>query len=171
MAADDRAHVASVLSREGWGEKRPVARLKPFGPLEDRPAEVGARRPVEVQQVHLLEALLAHVRQEQLVVPEGEPPGIAQAVGEDLRPCTRPHCERVSGRDRVGAPIRGSRVDAQQLAVQASEILAALRMIALAQRDPEMTVGAEDQVATEVPEALLGQRQDSAPGPCRRVLG
>ena len=84
---------------------------------------------------------------------EGEAPGIAQPVGPDLVAACR-RGEGIAGRDRVGRDLARMRVDAEDLAQQLFGVLAVFEGIAaaaaVAERDVEVAVGAELELAAVV---------------------
>ena len=159
-----------AVARELGARNGPSPGLKPIGPLEDRRAEVGGRDRSRSRRFTSSKRCSPTSARISWRCREGKPPGIAQAGGESR--AVHPVALRTGFR-------AGSCTDARPRV--AGRCAAACRSgvrdpgcapgLALAQRDPEMTVGAEGQVATEVLEALLAQRQDNGTVPARaRVI-
>ena len=157
VAARDRAvprRVRPHEHRRHVRRRRQRLRRDPHVPLErvpavERPGARAARREVD-----LLPRALADVGEREVAggAVEREAPGVAEAEGPDLRPRASDADERVAGRDRVGdaAP----RIDAEQLAEQAAEVLRVLGRIVAAAAVPgarvQEPVGAELQLAAPV---------------------
>ena len=148
VPADDRAHRAPVPERQRWSDhaRRPAGNPPPAA-LEVRPAEIGRGAGSQRQDVHLLEDRLAHVRHDQTPPRrvEGEPPGHPQARGQQLR---------------AGNPL--ARIEAHDLPVEPSGVLARLGAGAEAEACVEEPVGAEGSVASHVHAASARQRQQRA---------
>src|SRR5581483_3937578 len=128
-AAGDRAAAEGLAVRPRvrvLEDRRPVAGgARPahvMAALVERPAEVRSPGAPQAQVIHLLEAVLADVRDRDPAPVEGEAEGVAQAHREDRVAPGAPD-ERVAARDRVGVPAAPVRVDAKQLAEQARPVL------------------------------------------------
>ena len=138
-------------------------------PLLARPAEV---RPegVERQEVDLLTSSLADVADEHRIRRrvDGEPPGVAQPIRDDLGPRAGDRYEWVPGRDRIR--VARARVDPEDAAEEIVERLAGhadrdRRRVgaAVTDADVEVPVGAELHHPAVVVGGRLRQREDEAP--------
>ena len=152
-----RVAVPGRRDRRGAGEHGGTGRVAAVGQraFETGPAEVGAG----VAAVDLLPALAADVADDQLAGRvEGEAVGIAQAEGVDLG-AVAVGIAVIEG--IVGIAGAGQRVDAQDLAGEAVDVLGAHVEVrlerAVAGGDVEGTVGAKDEAVDRVGRAVDGE--------------
>ena len=121
------------------------------------PAVVLAAGAAGGLEVHLLAAVLAHVRDEEVARQpvEADAPGVAETQGPDFGPCTGGTDERVARRDLVvRRHVRDVDVEPQDLAQECPEALAAAERVAappaVAHRGVQVAVGPEHQPAAVV---------------------
>ena len=157
VAARDRAVTLRVRPHEHRRRvrgRRQRLRGDPCDSLERVPAVEGACTGAARREVDFLPGVLADVGEHEVPgrAVEREAPGVAQAVGPDLRARAADAGERVARRDRIRSA--GARVDAEQLAEQAAEVLGVLAGVVAAAAVPgarvEEAVGAELQLAAPV---------------------
>ncbi len=163
--------------------RQPVDRAERAGreavkSLHPVPAEVLAAATAGAHDVDLLEGVLPHVADPQVVgrPVERDPPRVAEAGDVDLGPRAGCSEERIVGWDAVGTPVRRMvDVDSEDLAEERRQLLAvALRVAAaaaVAEGDVEVTIRPEHDVAAIVVGVGLVDGQDDALAIGVRLVG
>ena len=133
------------IASAGGVVPRRAAGHPPLAPLEEWPAEVGRLRPVERDQVELLEPRLADVRDHEAppTTVDGDPPRNPQPAGDDL-----------------GDRLARARIQPDDLAGERGRVLARIGSGAEAEACVEEAVGAERRVASHVHATVARHREE-----------